>query len=64
MRKTSDSTTDRFAHVARTRPGRALVAAALAASMLLPFSGGPASVASAAPAVPGADLVRADCRTA
>jgi hypothetical protein len=60
MRKTSDSTTHSSARVARTRPGRALVAAALAASMLLPFSGGPASVASAAPAVPAADLVRAE----
>ena len=40
----------------RPRAGRAraIVAAAIAASLLLPFSGGSASVASAAPAVPSA----------
>jgi hypothetical protein len=60
MRKTSVSPSDSSARVARIRPGRALVAAALAASMLLPFSGLPASVASAAETVPAADLVRAE----
>ena len=38
---------------------RAILAAAIAASLLLPFSGGAASVASAAPAPPSAGLVRA-----
>jgi hypothetical protein len=60
MRNTSVSPPESSARVARTRPGRALIAAALAASVLLPFSGGPATVASAAPAVPSADLVRAE----
>ena len=42
-------------------PGRAraILAAAIAASLLLPFAGGTASVASAAPPAPSASLVRA-----
>lgn len=43
----------------RAGRARAILAAAIAASLLLPFPGGSASVASAAPAVPSAGLVRA-----
>lgn len=43
----------------RSSRARAILTAAIAASLLLPFSGGSASVASAAPAVPSAGLVRA-----
>jgi hypothetical protein len=43
----------------RSARSRAILAAAIAASLLLPFSGGAASVASAAPVAPSAGLVRA-----
>lgn len=44
----------------RAGRARAILAAAIAASLLLPFSGGATSVASAAPIAPSAGIVRAE----
>lgn len=59
MRHSISSTGLSSAQASRSGRTRVLLAAAIAASLLLPFSGGAASVASAAQTLPSTGLVRA-----